>query len=749
MRSGERHDAAVAPLPPLRSKLLLLAAVGVVPGFLLSLVLGYFLIEHEKATFREAAEARNRTFLTAVDAQMLGYLGTLRALAASVNLESGNLADFHAEAHRVLASQADWRNVLLLDITGQQLLNLRFPYGAPLPNEGQLDNPAFRQTLRTGKPSISNLNPGPVSNVPGIAVRLPVIQAGELRYVLEFILEPEALAKLMREQGYRSSWVAGLADRLGVFITRYPQLPPGRHVSPDFWAAIQHAGAGWFRGRTTEGRDTYTAYETSQLTGWTVGVAIPTEELNAVAYKAAAYLLIGTLLSLLVAFVFAYWLSRYIAAPIAKLADAARRIGREPQPDALAAVRADPRVREVFEVAFSLEDAAAILQERESLRQREQLALLAADKAKDEFLAMLGHELRNPLSSIVASAHVLRLSKPGAAAALQAHDVIERQAQQMARLVEDLLDVSRMAMGKVTLHREKLDLAVLAERVLNTWQQTRRSRAWRTQWDLANVWVHADRVRMEQILLNLLDNAEKFSSGDQRIYVRVALESSRAVLQVRDEGQGITSEELPHIFKIFVQGEQTLDRPQGGIGLGLTLVQRLAEMHGGDVSVFSAGRGQGASFTVRLPAAEAPSAAQVFKPSASVHRSLRVLLVEDNEDGRRMMEAMLALEGHIVRTAATGEEAVRLALEWRPDVALIDIGLPDIDGHEVARRLRSRVVDHPPKLVAISGFGQPGDLHNAYEAGFDLHLTKPVAPKFLADVMSALTSKGQIEGRSQ
>ena len=749
MRSGERHDAAVAPLPPLRSKLLLLAAVGVVPGFLLSLVLGYFLIEHQKATSREAAEARNRTFLTAVDAQMLGYIGTLRALAASMNLDKGDLAGFHAEADRVLASQADWRNVLLLDTSGQQLMNLRFPYGAALTNEAQLDNPGFRRALATGKPTIGNLNRGPVSNSPGIAVRLPVSHDGALRYVLEFILEPEALARLMQAQGYRSSWVAGLVDHNGLFIARHPELVPGRHAAADFWAAIQRAPHGWFRGRTLEGLDTYTAYETSDLTGWTAGIAIPAEELNAVVRRAAPYLLVGTLLSLLVALAFAYWLSRHIAAPIAMLADAARRIGHEPQPGALAAVRNDPRVQEVFEVAYALESTAALLQERESLRQREQHALLAADRAKDEFLAMLGHELRNPLSSIVASAHVLRLSKPGAAAALQAHEVIERQAQQMARLVEDLLDVSRMAMGKVTLHRERLDLAVLAERVLNTWQQTRRSRAWRTQWDLANVWVLADRVRMEQILLNLLDNAEKFSSGDQRIYVRVASEGPKAVLQVRDEGQGITSEELPHIFKMFVQGQQRLDRPQGGIGLGLTLVQRLAEMHGGEVSVFSAGRGQGAAFTVRLPVADTPSPPQVFKPVVSSHRSLRVLLVEDNEDGRRILEAMLTLEGHDVRTAATGEEAVRLALEWLPDIALVDIGLPDIDGYEVARRLRARVLDNAPKLVAISGFGQAGDLNNAYEAGFDLHLTKPVAPKFLHDVMSALTSKGQIEGRSQ
>jgi signal transduction histidine kinase/ActR/RegA family two-component response regulator len=735
----------VAPLPPLRSKLLLLAAVGVVPGLVLALVLGYFLIEHEKETFLETARASNRTFLTAVDAQMLGYLGTLHALAASANLDTDNLKSFQAEAQRVLATQPDWRNVLLLDTSGQQLMNLRFSYGAPLPNELQVDNPGFQQVIANRKTFIGNLNPGPVSARLGIAVRMPVIHDGNLRYVLEFILEPAALEKLMEAQEYAGTWVTALADRNGRLIARLPLRPAGDRVSADFWTAIQRSRDGWYRGRTPEGCDTYTAHKTSSLTGWSVALAIPVGEINAAAYRAFVYLFVGTLVSLLAALACAFWLSRHIATPIAMLAAAARRIGHEPKPASLTAVRNEPRVREVFEVASALVDAAALLQERESLRQREQQALLAADKAKDEFLAMLGHELRNPLSSIVASAYVLRLSKPGAAAALQAHEVIERQAQQMARLVEDLLDVSRLAMGKVTLHCERLDLAVLAERVLSAWSQTRRSRALRTQRDLATAWVHADQVRMEQILLNLLDNAEKFSTGDGRIYVRVSAAGGNAVLQVRDEGQGICAEEVPHIFKLFVQGQQSLDRPHGGLGLGLTLVQRLAEMHGGAVAVFSAGRGQGALFTVRLPVAEAPGRLPAGEYAATRLQGRRILLVEDDDDGRRMIEAMLMLEGHTVRAVSTGEEAVRAALDWRPDVALIDVGLPDIDGHEVARRLRALLLDNPPKLVAISGFGQPGDLHNAYEAGFDLHLTKPVAPKFLHDVMSALTSKGQVK----
>jgi signal transduction histidine kinase/ActR/RegA family two-component response regulator len=713
---------------------------------LLSLVLGYFLVDHERGNFRAAARAHNQTLLSAVDAQIRGYLGTLRALGASASLEAGDLQAFHAEASRVLASQPDWRSVLLLDTSGRQLLNLRFPYGAALPTETQLDNPGFRRALATGAASIGNLNRGPVSNVPGIAVRLPVSYRGELRYVLEFVLEPAALLRLLQAQGYARSWVAALVDGNGRFIARVPTTPSGDLVSADFRAALQSAPrGGWYRGRTLEGFDTYTAYDTSELTGWTVGLAFPSTEFNASAYRASAYMALGTAVSLLSALAFAYWLSRYIAAPIALLAAAARRIGREPQVDHLAGVKSEPHVQEVSEVASALADAAALLQERELLRQREQQALLAADQAKDEFLAMLGHELRNPLSSIVASAHVLRLSKPGAAAALQAHEVIDRQAQQMARLVEDLLDVSRLAMGKVTLHREMLDLAALAERVLRTWQQTRRSRAARVHSKLASVWVQADRVRLEQILSNLLDNAEKFSQAGQRIEVHVGREADKAILQVRDEGQGIAAEELPHIFKLFVQGPQSFDRPQGGIGLGLTLVKRLAQMHGGEVAVSSAGRGQGALFTVRLPAIEEPTSRATVEPVALASQGRRILLVEDNEDGRRMMETMLTLEGHTVWTASTGEAAVRAALEWQPDIALVDIGLPDIDGHEVARRIRALALNNPPKLVAISGFGQPGDLHNAYEAGFDLHLTKPVAPRFLHDVMNALTSKGQVQ----
>jgi signal transduction histidine kinase len=409
------------------------------------------------------------------------------------------------------------------------------------------------------------------------------------------------MAKLLARQGYPSTWTIGLIDSDYHIIARQPYRTPGDHPSADFMAAIRRAPEGWYRGRTLEGVDTYTAHMTSSLTRWTVGVSVPTSEVETVAHHAATYMALATCASLLLAIIFAHWAARRLAEPISDLAVAARRLGSQGASDELGKVRADPRLLEVHAVAAALEEAASSIAEREELREREKQAMRAADKAKDEFLAMLGHELRNPLSSIVASAHVLRLSKPGAPASAQAHEVIERQARQMARLVEDLLDVSRLAMGKLTLHRERTDLAALTNRIVATWLQMRPERAAHTKCDLATAWVDADRTRIEQILANLLDNAEKFSAGRGSIQVRVRVESGSAVLEVEDEGQGISPEDIPRIFELFVQGPQPFDRPQGGIGLGLTLAKRFAEMHGGVISVSSPGVGQGAVFTVRLP----------------------------------------------------------------------------------------------------------------------------------------------------
>ena len=729
-------------LAPLRSKLLLLAAGSVLPVLVLTAILSWMLLDHQRDNFRRAAQERNRMFVTTLESQMEGHISALRALAASAALRTGDLRTFDAEARRVLPTQDGWQNIMVLDTSGRQLVNLRVPYGESLAVHampGEMD--LVKQAFATDRPVIGNMSMGPVTGKLGIAVRLRVQPTTGAPLVLQFILSPGAFTPLMKRVGYPGTWSYGVADRHGVFLARMPDAPPGQRMSADFERHIQAAPEGWYRGRTLEGRDTYTAYQTSAMTGWSAGVAIPAGEVYGAAWRAAALLSAGAVLSLLLAVVSAWWLGRRISAPIAQLAEAARQLGQRPVRGELARAKAATTVAEVRHVATALEEAAAGLDEREALRQREQDALRAADRAKDEFLAMLGHELRNPLSAITASAHVLRLSKPDATAAVKAHEVIDRQARQMTRLVEDLMDVSRLAMGKVTLQLERLDLAAIAHRVVHTWQQSGRSRSGRVRLAASPAWVDGDRARLEQVLANLLDNAHKFSRNDEPIEVHVGSEGGQAVLQVQDHGDGIRAEDLSRIFDLFVQGPQSFDRPHGGIGLGLALVRRLVELQQGTVTASSAGPGRGACFAIRLPLAVAPATADGARPDAALPATgRRVLLVEDNEDGRQTMEMALELEGHSVRSVDGGLEAVQLAAAWRPDIALVDIGLPDIDGYEVARRIRALGLANPPRLVAISGFGQPQDQRTAYEAGFDLHLTKPVAPDFLRDVLHALTS---------
>jgi signal transduction histidine kinase/ActR/RegA family two-component response regulator len=728
-------------LKSLRSQLLLLVAGSIVPVLALSFVLGYFVLSHEKASFQEAAMDRNRTFVTAIDAQVQGHIQTLRLLATSPALASGNLAAFHAEARRALETQPDWRNIFVLEPSGQHLVSALHDLDRELPRASDSELDAIALVAKGGQTRIGSLSSGPKGSFYAVPIRTPVVVDGEVKYVLQFILKPEALARLMRAQDYAEEWSVGIVDARGAVIARLPIVEPGSRLAEPFTAAIAERSIGWTRGSTVEGIDSYFAHQTSTVTGWTVGVAIPADQLHGNSYRAARYMLLGGLASLLLAGLFALALARRIERPVALLAQAARGLGQGPN-DAIAEAKADAQAAEVLQLALALEEGAKALQERENLREREQNALRAADKAKDEFLAMLGHELRNPLGAITASAHLLRLSKPGAEPATHAHVVIERQARQMTRLVEDLLDVSRLAMGKVTLHLERLDLATLVEHVVSIWQQSGRTRQERRlECNLAACWIEADRDRMEQVLSNLLDNAEKFSPPGKPISIQLSAVEGCAVLEVADEGQGISPDDLPNIFALFMQGKQTIDRPQGGIGLGLSLVRQLVELQGGSVTVASEGHGHGAQFVVKLPLCSPPEHRAVGAPApATATKGLKVLLVEDNEDSREVMAAMLALQGHSVRSAANGRDGVEAAQAFEPDVALVDIGLPDIDGYEVARRVRKLEMANAPRLVVISGFGQPEDLKRAYEAGFDLHLTKPVAPEFLREVIAALVS---------
>jgi len=348
--------------------------------------------------------------------------------------------------------------------------------------------------------------------------------------------------------------------------------------------------------------------------------------------------------------------------------------------------------------------------------------------AKDEFLAMLGHELRNPLSAISSAAALLGLPGVQPDSATRARAIIVRQSRHLSRIVDDLLDLSRAMSGKILLSRQVLDMGALVLACVETFRATGRIADYQLRLDVAAVWVDGDATRLEQIVSNLIDNALKYTAPGGAIAIAVRVDDGEVVLTVSDSGVGIAAELLPHVFDVFVQGASTLDRTQGGLGIGLSLVRRLTELHGGTVAAHSDGARAGSTFTIRLPlatpAAKDGTAAQGAAPGARA--ALSVLLVEDNEDGREVMAMMLSGNGYDVRQAADGWQGLQAAFARPPDLALLDIGLPGIDGYELARRLRADPRTRAVKLIALTGYGLAEDKRRVLEAGFDLHLVKPV-----------------------
>lgn len=377
-------------------------------------------------------------------------------------------------------------------------------------------------------------------------------------------------------------------------------------------------------------------------------------------------------------------------------------------------------------------------------RQTQEQALALADqhRRKDEFLAMLSHELRNPLSPILNAVHLLRLQGGEGLIQRQARTVIERQVGQLARLVDDLLEVSRITSGKIRLREERLDFLGVVERAVESARPLidRRRHELSVSVPPEPIWLHADPTRLEQVVVNLLNNAAKYTEEGGQIRLSARQEGDEMVLRVRDTGVGIAPEILPHVFDLFTQADRSLDRSQGGLGIGLALVRNLVEMHRGTVDAWSPGLGRGSEFTVRLPvllspASHAPNAPT--PPAGQVAGGLRVLVVDDNEDAANMFAEVLGIWGHDVQRAYTGPIALEMAAAYRPDVVLLDIGLPGINGYEVARRLRQIPHLEGVTIIALTGYGQDSDRQLAKEAGFDEHLTKPVD---LVEVEQLLTT---------
>jgi CheY-like chemotaxis protein len=386
-------------------------------------------------------------------------------------------------------------------------------------------------------------------------------------------------------------------------------------------------------------------------------------------------------------------------------------------------------------VVTDVTDGRRLEQEREGALND----LREADRRKDEFLAMLSHELRNPLAPIRTAVEVIRQVAPDDPKVMWGMDITRRQIDQLTRLVEDLLDVARINQGKIALQLDALDLREVVEHAVETalpFIRARRHQLTKTLPD-SPVMLRGDFARLSQVVANLLNNAAKYTEEGGTIDVTLATTAeAKAVVTVTDNGIGIDADLLPNVFELFEQGKQSLDRAQGGLGVGLTLVQRLVEMHNGNVEATSAGVGAGAQFRVTMPClvevGERPAQVAVQPPP---RRACRILVVDDNQDAAQATAVLLELAGHEVKAVGDGHDALASAPVFAPHVVLLDIGLPRLDGYAVAREMRTLDETSSACLIALTGYGQPADRGRAMEAGFDHHLTKPADPDELLRVI--------------
>jgi PAS domain S-box-containing protein len=386
---------------------------------------------------------------------------------------------------------------------------------------------------------------------------------------------------------------------------------------------------------------------------------------------------------------------------------------------------------------------------RDMTEKRKAEALEVADRQKNEFLAMLAHELRNPLAPISNGLQLLRMPNVDTSLVTETTQMMERQVFHLIRLVDDLLDVSRIITGKLTFRKESIDLAGVIRHAIEEAQPQIDAGGHELMLQLParSIIVEADAARLSQVVANLLVNAARYTKQPSRIWLTVERQADEAVIKVKDSGIGISKELLPRIFSLFVQAEHSLERSQGGLGIGLTIVKRIVEMHGGTVSAASAGAGQGSEFTVRLPMSEALApVASATGMSQPVQPKRRILIVDDNVDAAMITSALLKAWGHKVEIAFNGPAGIAAVQSFRPEIILLDIGLPGMSGYEVAQQLRAEPSTASLIIAALTGYGQESDRRRSFEYGFDYHLTKPADPQSLESLLLSPRRRKVVNG---
>ena len=728
----------------IRSLLLLLTTLVLLPGFLAAVVAVAKVRDSEREAALRGLRETVRATTRLVDGDVQRSLGALEVLANSETLQSGDFATLYKQASASDQKPDVW--TLVVDETGKQLLNTRVPFGTSLPR--QTTQVRASTVLQTKRMVMSDLSVDPLTGELLTTMYIPAQPLADGRKTA--IARAFAVSHWhridIRADG-TENWIIAILDRNGKFIWRSHRAAEfvGTLARHELVGAAAAASSGMVKHPTLEGIESYDTFIKSELTGWTIAVAAPVATIEASGTQPAIWLIAGITLAFAIALAGAKFLSGMLLRAIDTASRAANALGRgeKPQLPYTAVFEVDALHSALGNAARILGDEQATRQtverERAQLLENEQLAREAAQQenlSKDRFLALLGHELRNPLAAIVGASDVLVRAPQDVSIQSRFTAVIQRQSQHMARIVDDLLEVSRMLSGKIELKTQPLDLAACVRNgVVSLRASTRgREHPWTVHAD--EVWVRGDSVRLEQIINNLAVNALQFSPPGGVIVVVVFADHGEAVFEISDAGQGIAADLFPKIFEPFFQGPPMAGRQSSGLGIGLALVKQLVELHGGTIEARSAKEGQGTTFSVRLPMIGAPNS-DLTPPEAQVPSACHVLLVEDNVDARAPLAYLLRSMGYEVSEASDGHAALKAATERLPDVVVMDIGLPGKSGYVVAAEYRALPALAQVPLIALSGYGQTIDRVAARTAGFDEHLTKPVTIETLSQAIEA------------
>jgi signal transduction histidine kinase/CheY-like chemotaxis protein len=720
----------------IRSQLTLLVAVVVVPVAVLAASMTGWLWRLQHQAYEQRYLERVSALRLALDAHLESTTRVLAALSASEDLTApGRLPQFANRFDRLLAVNPSWSTIGLTDAAGR-IVAVRTRIGLR-----SIPPPPLEPGVATG-PFFSNLLPiGDGAFVTYVSV--PILRDGAFGGSVYIGIGSDGWLDFLRSYPISPKATLTVNDRAGLVIARTlnNERWVGKRSGASFWDRTAGRDEGSFEGRGLEGQSFYAAFSRSRASGWVLGTGVPSEEVEAELRDSTIGIIAAVVGTAIAVALFAVSVGARIIAAIQSLESTARHIGTSPP----AGSDGPLPIEEVETVRLALRQAGDLLAAREAERAaafaREADARAEAERsnaAKDEFLAMLGHELRNPLSAMKSASTLLGTPSVHADVHARSRKVIDRQIGRLTDLVDDMLDVARLNSGKIVLDRRIVDMAEVVRHVVASFADAGRCLHLRVETALAPAWVFADETRLEQIVSNLLDNACKYTPPGGRVRIETSTGEDGATLTVSDDGSGIAPELLPRIFDVFAQGERTLERAQGGLGLGLTVVRRLVALHGGSIVAESAGMGRGASFRMRLPQATPDDRDVAQLPAAPPLAPMRIVIVEDNEDNREGLSLLLSLQGHaVVAAVGDGDSGAEAILREAPDVAIVDLGLPVLDGFGVATRVRAAPGGGRPLLFALTGYGAPEDRQRALAAGFDGFFIKPFD---FADFASAVAT---------